>query len=1332
MYQNLRSFWQRFSVYANLAFLLIFMQNQLLAQAPPTSCVVRDLISTTGCGNPAYVLYINGVYYTPTTGVTLTEFADGTAEIVGTVAAGSETIAINLTLTGRTTLAAAGSPKYGLCTTTGGAAWYYYTTYSGTLNSSSSGVKTIAPTGPNLQIGTGGSLNNTSAIGGSSWFQDATTGSYYGDFNFELSAPRPFPFTPTITGNTTICAGQTTILTASNASSYAWSNGETTASITVAPTTTTTYTVTATNAKGCTATATTQIIVNPNPSITITGTSEFYEGQPASLAAQGAGVSDGFAWTTGQNSSTISVAPTTNTTYTVTVTNGSGCTATASKSVTVYHASVDAATICAGGNAGLTATGGTDYRWSSGENVAMVWAMPMMTTVYTVTVSQGTASTTLTTTVTVNPKPTAAVTGDFVLCGGAATVLTATGGATYNWSTGATTNSETISAIGTYTVTVTNSFGCTKTATAQVEYSPIPTVSIAGLSTICAGTTTKLKTTATNATFFQWSTGSFAANIDVTPTTATTYTVTVYAPKGCPTSTSITITPRGCASLGDFIWFDGSSTNSNNVQDTGEPGIEGVVVTLYNSVGNIVATTLTNGRGYYQFTELTPGAYSVGVTTPAGLTPVLQQLNTATGSDIDVITGRTPLITLNNGDNRLDIDAGFKTQPLNRASIGDRVWLDANKNGIQDANESGLGGVKVRLYQTDGVTELAVTETNGLGFYTFTNLMPTGYIVGFELPTAYTLTSKDAGDDALDSDVDLATGKTKIYSLLPNEANMTVDMGVYPSSLPPIYGSIGDFVWEDKNQDGLQTAGERGIPGIIVTLFAADGTTILATTTTDNNGFYIFPFLSDGSYIIRFTNIPLDYLFTSQTLNTTNGSDVDGNGATPLITLAAGQNRTDIDAGLLPGSTHSTKLGAIGDRVWRDTNGNGIQDEGVNSGVEGITVTLLNGTGQPIQVTTTNSGGYYVFSGLPAGTYKVLFGVLPQGASYTTQGAPGSAAATDSDADGSGTTRSIVLTTGEVILTVDAGIIEQARLGDFVWLDTNDDNLQTAGELGIKEVIVLLYRADDLTTILQTTKTDVNGIYYFLVNPGVYVVEFAALTGFGRVAQTNGTDNGSDADFTTGRTPPITIASGQQNVDIDAGLRTVTLPVQLMYFVGAATGCEVTLRWQTATEENNKQFILQRSKNARDYEAIGTIQGAGTISYAQNYSFVDKKPALNNLYRLLQVDFDGKTTTYSASNTVITSGCFDGTVSGVSEVYPNPNMTETAWFKFYSDQTNSEVTISISDIVGRVVATQIVRVAEGANVVPIAIADLSTGHYYIRVSGEGWYSPSQKLVRIKP
>ncbi len=155
------------------------------------------------------------------------------------------------------------------------------------------------------------------------------------------------------------------------------------------------------------------------------------------------------------------------------------------------------------------------------------------------------------------------------------------------------------------------------------------------------------------------------------------------------------------ATLGDYVWND---ANANGIQDSGESGIAGVTVTLYDSTGkNILSTTTTDANGLYHFTKLAPGTYVVGFTLPSGyaFSPQYQGSNPALDSNANPATGMTDTITLTAGETDNTIDAGMY-QPASMAAIGDYVWNDANVNGIQDSTETGIPNVTVKLYDFTG------------------------------------------------------------------------------------------------------------------------------------------------------------------------------------------------------------------------------------------------------------------------------------------------------------------------------------------------------------------------------------------------------------------------------------------------------------------------------------------------------------------------------------------------------------------------------------------------------------------------------------------------------
>lgn len=347
----------------------------------------------------------------------------------------------------------------------------------------------------------------------------------------------PLP-TITISGTTTICAGNSTTLTATGGGTYAWSTGAATAAITVSPGTTTTYSLTVTNG-GCPKDTTVKVTVTPLPTVTLSGNNSLCPGDSTTLTATGGGT---YAWSNGSTKSSITVKPVTTTTYTLGVTNG-GCTKDTSITVTVASkptASIsNDTTICAGATLTLTASGGTSYSWSNGATTSSITVTPGTNITYTVSVSNGGCPADTAVTVTVNPVPTVTLSGTNVICSGKSTTITATGGGTYSWSNGATTSSITVTpgTSTTYSVSVANG-GCPKDTTFTVTVNPSPAITLSGNMSICAGDSTTL--TAGGGGTYNWSNGSTNGTIIVKPAADSTLTLQVTT-GGCTSDTTITI-----------------------------------------------------------------------------------------------------------------------------------------------------------------------------------------------------------------------------------------------------------------------------------------------------------------------------------------------------------------------------------------------------------------------------------------------------------------------------------------------------------------------------------------------------------------------------------------------------------------------------------------------------------------------------------------------------------------------------------------------------------------------------------------------------------------------
>lgn len=360
------------------------------------------------------------------------------------------------------------------------------------------------------------------------------------------------------------CLGTSSVVTAPPGfSTYSWSTGQTTQSVTYNnPVNGTVVSVTCTSVQGCSVTLQTTLSVNP-PVFTVNTPAPICAGQSATLSVTG---TESYTWSTGGTGNSVSVSPSTTTTYTVTATTSGGCSDTEQLTVTVNAIPIaDAGTpqsICPGGSATLTASGGGTYQWNTGASTQSINVSPGSTTAYTVTVSNNGCTATDNVTVTVNSSIVADAGLPQTVCPGYSATLTATGGGTYAWSEGSSTASITVSPASTttYTVTVTN-LGCSGTDNVTVTVSSSITPDAGAPQTICSGQSVVL--TASGGSTYAWSEGSSTASISVSPLSTTTYSVTVSS-GGCSGTDNVTVTvnPTPPANAGtDQIICSGQSAN---------------------------------------------------------------------------------------------------------------------------------------------------------------------------------------------------------------------------------------------------------------------------------------------------------------------------------------------------------------------------------------------------------------------------------------------------------------------------------------------------------------------------------------------------------------------------------------------------------------------------------------------------------------------------------------------------------------------------------------------------------------------------------------------------
>jgi uncharacterized repeat protein (TIGR01451 family) len=645
--------------------------------------------------------------------------------------------------------------------------------------------------------------------------------------------------------------------------------------------------------------------------------------------------------------------------------------------------------------------------------------------------------------------------------------------------------------------------------------------------------------------------------------------------------------------LGGQVWND---RNNANGLESGEPLFGGVVVELYAVDGNglptgaPVSTTTTVAGGYYTFTNLLSGTFAVVVTStnfaPGGVlagygnsdgAPVTDNNvdNDDDGRPFGAATASGPITlvpgTEPGGNVNTTVDFGFYT-----LSLGGAAWNDVNNNGVQDAGEAGLSGYTVNLYRVDTSGQpiggpVSTTTTGASGQYTFTGLISDTYMVeivpqgNFRSSTgvngAPTGPFEPApavnGNNAITDDngnqvgsvirtssIRLSAGTGPTNDDGDANTNFTVGFGLFP----PI--SIGNQVWNDANNNGLLDNNEAGIDGVTMNVYS--GTTLVSTTVTGGGGFYTFTNLIPGDYVIEVVP-PAGFVSSSGSNgNVTgpyepapspnNGIDGDDNGTTVSSTVRSSTVNVAVGGGIAGTNVYPTvdfglmQPATIGDRVWNDAVGNGIQDNG-ETGLVGAQVVLYDAiSNTPIATTTTGADGRYTFTKVIPGSYYLVF-PLPVGYGRTGADANGNTQDTlDSDANANGQTPTFSVVAGETRSDLDAGFFQFSSIGDRVWNDLNANGLQDNGEPGVTGVTVTLFSNG---VPVSSTLTDNTGFYAFVnITPGVPLsVQVAVPAGYLVTAKNAGSNEAIDNDAdANGATDSVTIVQDTFYQDLDIAL----------------------------------------------------------------------------------------------------------------------------------------------------------------------------------------------------
>ncbi|NRB50110.1 MAG: T9SS type A sorting domain-containing protein [Saprospiraceae bacterium] len=908
---------------------------------------------------------------------------------------------------------------------------------------------------------------------------------------------------------------------------YSWSSGQTTATITGL--TAGTYSVTVTNYEGTTSSSET-IVAPPALSGTISTLSavDCNGGDNASLlitASGGTATTSGYTYLWSTTAVTATISGLTAGTYTVTIMDENGCTATQMETVeepAALAVSIEDAAICYGethGSLTATTTGGTaaySYAWSNGGNASTITGLTMGS--YTVTVTDGSGCTTtdyyylftaaelqatidLDNTVNCNGGADGQLTAN-ASGGGIVAPPTATpkpqpkcsscpdeNNYTFLWSTGAETPTISGLTAGTYTVTVTDDYGCTITKSETITEPPSFTVSIDD-EYVCYGLSDGMLTATTSggtaAYSYSWNNGGNSATIS--GLSAGTYTVTVTDGNSCTTTSSGMITEHDELSV--------IISNQSNVSCFG--GDDGSLTAMENTVLPPMAFakqlfppthsySWSNGGNTATITGLSAGTYTVTISNASGCTATTQAtimeptaLSASIGSQSNVLC------------NGASTGSAMATVSGGTAAYG-YLW----SNGGMTATVSGLSAGTYTVTVTDGnsctTTAVAmITEPTVLGVTASTdsNVSCNGDSDGGVTASAsggtmpYTYEWNTGGTSASISGLSAGTYTVTVTDMLgcTSTDNATI---TEPSLLAltimddQICNSAGDgelvanpsggtseytYLWST----GATSSSISGLSGGTYTL-----------TVTDMNSCTI----TDTAYVYEATEVTATII---EDVDISCNGEVDGQ----LTVQGAGGQVAALEgpAALPPGYTYLWSNGATTPTISGLTVGTysvTVTDEFGCTGTTSGTITEPDSLKATVALTQNASSG--------SGDDGILTASATGGTTMYTYNWSNGATTAENTGLSSGT-YTVTITDQNGCEDIATGsLIRLASLGDHVWLDLNEDGVFDENEPGIPGVTVRLYQCDDGEPgdqVGMTLQTDENGQYLFEgILPGEYCIE---------------------------------------------------------------------------------------------------------------------------------------------------------------------------------------------------------------------------------------------------
>ncbi|RYD67285.1 MAG: hypothetical protein EOP83_03115, partial [Verrucomicrobiaceae bacterium] len=459
------------------------------------------------------------------------------------------------------------------------------------------------------------------------------------------------------------------------------------------------------------------------------------------------------------------------------------------------------------------------------------------------------------------------------------------------------------------------------------------------------------------------------------------------------------------------LYFD---TNNNTLQDANEPAISGVPVQITDSL-NVVQVVLTDSDGNW-FANVPPGTTSAQVLTgdPAFPSGAVQTEGTNPTS-VEALAGQA-------------VNVGTDGYYI-ATSVTGTVYLDLNNNGSRDVGEPGLPNVTVRVTDVNSAQRNVITDSEGI----WVASVPAGSTTSLVLETDPVFTAGYVRTEG--------AGISTVTAVSGSPTSVAITGYYFP-------GTLTGNLFDDENGNGVQDSGELGLPGVDVTITAANG--VETVVTTNSTGQWTAPGIAPGNAVVT----------------------VDRGDLPPGVVVTTGSDPTEVT--VVPGVTTTVPGTAfflpatVSGHLFKDVNGNGVQDEG-EPNLPNVNVFVATSTGTVLTVVTDENGNWTAT--VPPGTTLIDIDE------------------NDPDCPVGGT-----LTTGQPVTTVNAvagsntgagtlAYFVPAFISGHLYLDVNGNGSQNAGENNLANLDLVIVIVDSNGNTTRVT-TDSAGNWKATVPPG--------------------------------------------------------------------------------------------------------------------------------------------------------------------------------------------------------------------------------------------------------